>query len=152
MKKIYFAAPLFTVGERLQNEIIVKCLRDFGDNQIWLPQETEQQAATANAIFRSDVQGLNWAEVIVGCMDNPDPDSGTCFEVGYTFLKKPIILYRTDIRQEAPPFGPYNLMLTQSADVVLNLQWQSPEQIASAIQEAILGLPIPWAPPFWTAR
>jgi nucleoside 2-deoxyribosyltransferase len=141
--KIYFAGPLFTYGERAQNKAIVECLRALG-HVVFLPQETEQKEGTAASIFKGDMDGLDWSEITVGCMDNPDPDSGTCFEVGYTYGKKPIILYRTDIRQEAAPLGPYNLMLTQAADAVLNLQWHAPAAIALAIHEAIIALPQPW--------
>lgn len=141
--KIYFAGPLFTIGERMQNSAIVNCLRALG-HVVFLPQEIEQKEGTAASIFKGDIDGLDWSEITVGCMDNPDPDSGTCFEVGYTYGKNPIILYRTDIRQEAPPLGPYNLMLTQAADVCLDLQWQTAEQVAFAIHEAILSLPVPW--------
>jgi nucleoside 2-deoxyribosyltransferase len=50
-------------------------------------------------------------------MDGPDPDSGTCWEVGYSFgLKKWIVLVRTDIRALAGSAGDYNLMLTEGDD------------------------------------
>lgn len=136
MAKIYFAGPLFTWGEREQNRLIVEELRKLG-HEVFLPQETEQQAATANAIFKSDINGLTWAEVITGCMDGADPDSGTCFEVGFAMRSIPIVLFRTDIREERPPLGPYNLMLHQAAAKVLNLQWMGPSDIADSLHLAI---------------
>jgi nucleoside 2-deoxyribosyltransferase len=48
-------------------------------------------------------------------MDGPDPDSGTCWECGSVWRRKPVILYRTDIRSVSDPFGPCNLMLHQAA-------------------------------------
>jgi nucleoside 2-deoxyribosyltransferase len=51
-------------------------------HEIWLPQESEQRDATALSIFATDVQGIDWCEVIVACMDGADPDSGTCWECG----------------------------------------------------------------------
>jgi hypothetical protein len=58
------------------------------------------------------VQGIDWCEVIVACMDGPDPDSGTCWECGSVWRRKPVILYRTDIRSEPDPFGPYKVAVT----------------------------------------
>ena len=79
--KIYFAGPLFTWGEREQNRQIVDALRLKG-HEVFLPQESEQKNVTAKAIFDSDMAGLVWSNVVVACMDQVDPDSGTCFEVG----------------------------------------------------------------------
>ena len=53
---------------------------------------------TTKQIFNKDVEGIDWAEVVVANMDGPDPDSGTCWECGYAYRKKPVILFRTDFR------------------------------------------------------
>jgi nucleoside 2-deoxyribosyltransferase len=46
--------------------------------------------------------GIDEAEALVAVMDGPDPDSGTCWEVGYAHgTKKPIVLVRTDFRSMA---------------------------------------------------
>ena len=45
--------------------------------------------------------GIDWADVLLGIMDGADPDSGTCWEVGYAYRKKPIVLVRTDLRRDA---------------------------------------------------
>jgi nucleoside 2-deoxyribosyltransferase len=84
------------------------------------------------AIFEEDVRGIDWADVVVANMDGPDPDSGTCWECGYAYRKKPIVIFRTDFRvgyekrndaHSAEEVGqaPYNLMLTESADLRLDL-------------------------------
>ena len=53
-------------------------------------------------------------------MDGPDPESGTCWECGYAYGKKPILLYRTDFRQAGDaPNTPFNLMVWHSADTVI---------------------------------
>jgi nucleoside 2-deoxyribosyltransferase len=135
MAKIYFAGPLFTWGEREQNKRIVAALRSLG-HEVFLPQESEQVNSTSHEIFQSDVSGLDWSDTYVGCMDGPDPDSGTCFEAGAIWQRKPMILYQTDIRDETP-FGPYNLMLHQAADATLDCKWMEPERIARAIDAAI---------------
>jgi Nucleoside 2-deoxyribosyltransferase len=80
-------------------------LRALG-HEVWVPQESEQQQTTAKAIFDSDVRGIDWSEVVVACMDGADPDSGTCWEIGSVWRRKPTVLYRTDIRSESLPLGP----------------------------------------------
>jgi nucleoside 2-deoxyribosyltransferase len=137
MTKIYMAGPLFTTAERDFNAALAAQLRAAG-HEIWLPQESAQRDATALSIFATDVQGIDWCEVIVACMDGPDPDSGTCWECGSVWRRKPIILYRTDIRSESDPFGPYNLMLHQAAAVVIDCKWLSVPAIAEKIIEALL--------------
>jgi nucleoside 2-deoxyribosyltransferase len=138
--KIYFAGPLFTTAERDFNAAVVAGLRKLG-HDVFLPQEQEQRDATAEKIFRSDVRGVDWADVVVANMDGADPDSGTCWEAGYAFGKKPVVLYRTDIREEREPFGPYNLMLHQSAmKPLLDCKWDSCAAIVFKIDEAIRGV------------
>jgi nucleoside 2-deoxyribosyltransferase len=63
------------------------------------------------------VAALDQADVVVACMDGPDPDSGTAWECGYAYAQgKPIVCYRTDFRSSGDLLGaPYNLMLTESA-------------------------------------
>jgi nucleoside 2-deoxyribosyltransferase len=99
--RIYLAGPLFTTAERDFNAALAAGLRALG-HEVWVPQESEQQQTTAKAIFDSDVRGIDWCEVVVACMDGADPDSGTCWEVGSVWRRKPTVLYRTDIRSEYP--------------------------------------------------
>jgi nucleoside 2-deoxyribosyltransferase len=142
--KIYFAGPLFTTAEQDFNESLVALLRAAG-HEVWLPQETEQRDATSNLIFKTDVAGIEWCDVLIGNMDGPDPDSGTCWEVGACWNRKPVILYRTDIREEGPPFGPYNLMLHQAANGVIDCKWHSTAAIAEKLLAALHSLPAPGA-------
>jgi nucleoside 2-deoxyribosyltransferase len=111
-------------------------LRAFG-HEVFLPQEQEQKAAEAHKIFAADVGGIEWCEVLVACMDGADPDSGTCWECGSVYGRKPVILFRTDIRDEAPPFGPYNLMLWLAASRVLDCKWLSAAEVAERIHDAL---------------
>jgi nucleoside 2-deoxyribosyltransferase len=134
--KIYLAGPLFTTAERMFNEKLTRLLRDFG-HEVFLPQETEQRSATSRRIFESDVAGLDWSEVVVANMDGLDPDSGTCWECGYAYRKKPVILFRTDIREEGPPFGPINLMLHQGAAGTLDCKLLPVAEIAKLINERL---------------
>jgi nucleoside 2-deoxyribosyltransferase len=79
-------------------------------------------------------------DVVVANMDGADPDSGTCWESGYARRKKSIIVFRTDfrvgyeIRGDAHPAEqhdrvPYSLVLTESADVQLDLPFKSVEDV-----------------------
>jgi nucleoside 2-deoxyribosyltransferase len=98
---------------------------------------------SAQQIFATDVQGIDWAEVVVANMDGPDPDSGTCWECGYAYKKKPIVVYRTDFRAaDEPGKAPYNLMLTESADVRLDLAHAGTAQVAQSILAALRDLAI----------
>jgi len=113
--KIYIAGPLFTAAERSWNVELARALEGVKFD-VWLPQEHEPRELTAKAIFEKDVEGLDWADVILGIMDGPDPDSGTCWECGYAYAKgKPTILFRTDFRGSVEgELAPYNLMLSES--------------------------------------
>jgi nucleoside 2-deoxyribosyltransferase len=114
--KIYLAGPLFTIAEKNFNATLARFLEDHGFD-VWLPQEHEPRRNTARAIFQLDVEAIDLADVVVACMDGPDPDSGTSWECGYAFAKrKPIVCYRTDFRISGDAKGvPYNLMLSESA-------------------------------------
>jgi len=112
--RIYFAGPLFSAAERDWNVAFAAALRDAG-HDVFLPQEQEP-GKDAPGIFATDVGGIDWAEGLVAIMDGADPDSGTCWEVGYAYKKKPIVLVRTDLRRNAGSGGSgYNPMLTESA-------------------------------------
>lgn len=150
--KIYLAGPLFSTAERDFNARLAQLLRDLG-HEIWLPQESAQATMTPAQIFKEDVAGIDWAEVVVANMDGPDPDSGTCWECGYAYRKKPIIVFRTDLRvgyearpdppsPEAPSGdeAPYNLMLTESATMRLDLALGSIGEVAGRINDALARL------------
>lgn len=146
--KIYLAGPLFSAGERDFNARLAELLRAKG-HEVYLPQEAEQERMTPQEIFQEDVRGIDWAEAVVANMDGADPDSGTCWECGYAYKKKRIVLFRTDFRvgyelrsdEEAVKGSheraPYNLMLTESADARLDLFRQSVDEVAARINEAL---------------
>ena len=134
--KLYFAGPLFTTPERAWNAEVTAALRAAG-HEVFLPQE-QGLDKDAEGIFATDVGWIDAAEGLVAIMDGPDPDSGTCWEVGYAYgTKKPIVLVRTDFRSMAGNAGEYNLMLTQSAAVRLDLPAASTTEVVSAILDAL---------------
>lgn len=115
--KLYMAGPLFSAGELWFNKVLANTLRAMG-HQVFLPQE-EEQGEDPTAIFNSDVKGIDWAEAVVACLDGPDPDSGTCWELGYAYAKgKGCVVYRTDFRL-FEGVDKVNLMMLESADAVL---------------------------------
>ena len=134
--KLYFAGPLFTTPERTWNAEVVAALRGAG-HEVFLPQEKEP-GKDAAGIFRTDVDGIDWADGLVAIMDGPDPDSGTCWEVGYAFRSdKSIVLVRTDLRDLAGDVGRYNPMLAESATIRLDLPAASTTQVVTALLEAL---------------
>ena len=124
--KIYLAGPLFTLAEQSFNAELASFLESEGF-AVWLPQEQEPRRNTAQSIFAMDVAAIDWADMVVACMDGPDPDSGTAWECGYAYAKgKPIVCFRTDFRISGDAKGaPYNLMLTESATSRIELPFRT---------------------------
>jgi len=118
------AGPLFTVSERRWNKELALELRRFG-HEIFLPQESESNESEvfdSKKIFKADVEGIDWSDVVLAWIEGPDPDSGTCWELGYARGKNKItIAYTTDLRFQGADNGRYdlNLMLTQSVSNIL---------------------------------
>ena len=134
--KVYFAGPLFTAPERTWNAEVSAALRAAG-HEVFLPQEQEPGRDGAG-IFATDVGGLDWADGLVAIMDGPDPDSGTCWEVGYAFgLTKWIVLVRTDMRSFAGSADGYNAMLAQSATIRIDMPVASTAEVIAMILGAL---------------
>jgi len=133
--KLYFAGPLFTLPERDWNAEITAALRAAG-HEVFLPQEKEP-GLDGPSIFATDVGGIDWADGLVAIMDGPDPDSGTSWEVGYAFRKKPIVLVRTDFRGIPGDAVGYNVMLIHAATIRLDLPAASTTEVVTALLEAI---------------
>ena len=134
--KLYFAGPLFTTPERVWNAEVAAALRAAG-HEIFLPQENEP-GKDAAGIFAADVAGIDWAEGLVAIMDGPDPDSGTCWEVGYAYgHDKPVVLVRTALRQLARNAGEYNPMLLTAGTSRVDLPLGSTTEVIGAILDAL---------------
>jgi nucleoside 2-deoxyribosyltransferase len=135
--KLYFAGPLFSTPERTWNADVTAALRAAA-HEVFLPQDQEP-GKTGPAIFATDVGGIDWVDGLVAIMDGPDPDSGTCWEVGYAYgMKKLIVLVRTDIRALSGSAGDdYNPMLTQAATARIDLPAASTTEVIGAILGAL---------------
>jgi nucleoside 2-deoxyribosyltransferase len=133
--KLYFAGPLFTSAERAWNQDVATALRD-GGHEVFLPQDQEP-GKDAPGIFGTDVAGIDWADALVAIMDGPDPDSGTAWECGYAYGKKPILLVRTDIRGQTRSGAAYNAMLTESATIRLDLPSAPMARVVTEVLDAL---------------
>jgi nucleoside 2-deoxyribosyltransferase len=137
--KLYLAGPLFSASERAWNEELARALRDAG-HEVYLPQEQEP-GTDAAGIFATDVGGIDSADALVAIIDGSDPDSGTAWEVGYAYGKKPVILVRTDFRRLIGISGtPYNAMLAESATIRLDLPFAPMSRVVTEILDALRGL------------
>jgi nucleoside 2-deoxyribosyltransferase len=62
-----------------------------------LPEDLGSRQAAAAFIYRRNVQRIDACDAVVANLDffrGPEPDSGTCFEVGYAIARgKPVIGY-----------------------------------------------------------
>jgi nucleoside 2-deoxyribosyltransferase len=134
--RIYFAGPLFTAAERDWNASLAGILREAG-HDVFLPQEQEP-GKDAAGIFATDVGGIDAADALVAIMDGADPDSGTCWEVGYAYGKKPVVLVRTDMRRNEGSGGSgYNPMLTESATIRIDAVAAPIDQVAREVLDAL---------------
>lgn len=137
--KLYFAGPLFTTPERSWNAEVVAALRAAG-HEVFLPQEKEP-GNDAAGIFAMDRGGIDWADGLVAITDGADPDSGTCWEVGYAYAsRKPIVLVRTDFRDLAGNTGRYNPLVAESATIRLDLPGVSTPDVIAALVEALTAI------------
>lgn len=125
--QLYLAGPLFTLAERTYNKELARYFRDLG-YKVFNPQEHEPREFSTAAIFKSDADGLAESDMVVACMDGPDPDSGTAWEMGYAYaMGIPVLAYRTDFRGvgEAGACG-FNTMMWESSAIKLMLPCLSP--------------------------
>jgi nucleoside 2-deoxyribosyltransferase len=137
--RIYFAGPLFSAAERDWNATLAVALRGAG-HEVFLPQEQEP-GKDAAGIFATDVGGIDWSDCLVAIMDGADPDSGTSWEVGYAYRKKPIVLVRTDMRRNAGSGSSgYNSMLTESATIRVDAVAAPIDRVAREVLDALARL------------
>lgn len=120
--RVYLAAPLFTEAERAYNLVLRDLLQEHLFD-VYLPQDVGDTSHTRcreenGTIFAQHLRALQGADIVVAVIDGADADSGTCWEMGYTYaLNKKIVALRTDFRI-AGHHELVNLMLEESATVV----------------------------------
>lgn len=104
--KGYLANGLFSIGDRLVNEMIAKEVRkEIPNIELYVPQENDdindkQSYADSLLIAQADSQKLLESDFLIAVIDGVEIDSGVAAEIGLFFsLKKPIYGLYTDVRQ-----------------------------------------------------
>ena len=118
-RRVYFAAPLFTLLERRANRALARAIqRVLPEVEVLLPQDLKHDGKfndpkAFGRIFQGCLDGLDSADAVLAWLDGPDADSGTCFEAGYAFAKGiPVVGIRTDFRHNQE--RGLNIMLSRS--------------------------------------
>ena len=92
-KKVYFAAPLFSQGEKDYNLKLTKVLEDHG-YQVFLPQrdgflapelEGKTEEEVTQMIFEKDLGEILKADIVIVLLDGRVPDEGACVELGIAY-------------------------------------------------------------------
>lgn len=103
--KVYLANGLFTLGDRLVNELIAKRVREaIPDVDLYVPQENsdindKSLYADSIMISRVDYAKLKDVDALIAVLDGND--NGVSVEVGAAFaLGIPIFGLFTDVRQQ----------------------------------------------------
>lgn len=95
---VYFAAPLFSVGERQYNERLTHQIEALGYH-VFLPQRDGAERTSppynamtgeewSRAVFQLDVEQLLAADIVVMLLDGRVPDEGACVELGIAYAQK----------------------------------------------------------------
>ncbi|WP_393014986.1 nucleoside 2-deoxyribosyltransferase [Limnothrix redekei] len=118
--RLYWAGPLFSLGERWLNQTLTEELQTLG-YPVFLPQAACAGLSDPQAIFERCRSGLDQANAVIAVLDGADADSGTCWECGYAFARQlPIVALRTDFRGSGDAGG-FNAMLLGTARSVIAL-------------------------------
>lgn len=98
MIRVYVASPFFSEKERAYLEQVEGILEEKGLN-VYSPfrNPADQDAEVGSRqwsieTFAKDVKYIHWAEIVVGVYHGNYSDSGTAWELGYTYANgKPVI-------------------------------------------------------------
>ncbi|MDI7742163.1 nucleoside 2-deoxyribosyltransferase [Lysinibacillus fusiformis] len=104
--KAYLANGLFSMGDRLVNEILAKEIRkEIPGIELYVPQENDsindkQSFADSLAIAEADMEKLQDSDVLIAVIDGIEIDSGVAAEIGvFSTFNRPIIAFFSDVRQ-----------------------------------------------------
>jgi nucleoside 2-deoxyribosyltransferase len=147
MKRIYFAAPLFTQAEWIWNENLAKELSEL-NFIIILPQSRAEPMLNGTepfeelVLFNDNISGIKEADIVLAIFDQADPDSGTCWECGYAYsLGKTIIGLRTDLRRVGDDSeSSINLMLSKSCNTLIEVPFNKRKDlkwVSTAIEQVL---------------
>ena len=142
MRRIYFAGPLFTQAEWQWNSALATELRKLSV-EVVLPQErsipmlNQEEKFDAGILFTDNIAGIEKSDAVLAILDQPDADSGTCWECGYAYHAGiPVIGLRTDLRAGGDDTTrPVNLMLARSCKEFINLPYDKRNDSAWIVQQ-----------------
>lgn len=132
MKKVYLAGWEVFRPDATETGIKLKELcKKYGFTGLY---PLDNECETAEDIYKGNIGLINQADYVIANVNTFrgfEPDSGTCFEIGYaTALGKPVAAYTTETRPMiewvkdengfvVEDFGfPVNLMIAVGADIV----------------------------------
>ena len=106
-KRIYFAGPMFSQGEKDYNLKLTHVLEEYG-YEVFLPQRDGIEAALLEGltmdemvamIFAKDESEILKADIVFFLVDGRVPDEGACVELGLAYAyKKRCYGFMTDTR------------------------------------------------------
>jgi len=118
--KIYLAAPLFTVAERMFNKALALELEGLG-YEVFLPQEDVNNDSESEQIFEECLDNVRESDVVLAVLDGLQADAGVCVEMAIAYeCGKTVIGLRTDFRPGAEGDSGVNIMVGGICDDVLN--------------------------------
>ncbi|MBM7607188.1 nucleoside 2-deoxyribosyltransferase [Lysinibacillus composti] len=104
--KAYLANGLFSIGDRLVNELIaIKIRAAIPGIDLYVPQENaeindKQSFADSLAIANADMEKLEESDVLIAVLDGIEVDSGVAAEIGaFSTFNRPIVALFSDVRQ-----------------------------------------------------
>lgn len=107
MKTGYLANGLFSLGDRLVNELVADAVRQtLPGVELYVPQENgaiNDKAAYADSeqITSADMASLVKSDFLIAVLDGVEIDSGVAAEIGaFSMLNRPIFALLTDTRQQ----------------------------------------------------
>lgn len=105
--KGYLANGLFSIADRMVNEVITKKVRkDFEGVKLYVPQENEgindkNACADSLMIAKADYDELMPSDFLIAVIDGVEIDSGVAAEIGAFYTTgKPIFALYSDVRQQ----------------------------------------------------
>ena len=105
--KAYLANGLFSIGDRLLNELIAEQLRgEIEHVDLYVPQENDaindkSSFADSITIAQADMERLEESSFLIAVIDGVEIDSGVAAEIGAFYMTgKPIFALYSDVRQQ----------------------------------------------------
>lgn len=107
MKTGYLANGLFSLGDRLVNELVADAVRQaLPGVELYVPQENgaindKTAYADSEQIASADMASLVKSDFLIAVLDGVEIDSGVAAEIGaFSMLNRPIFALLTDTRQQ----------------------------------------------------